>query len=79
PNAAEVLLQYNRLALEFNMEPALFANAFVVNRPFVISNIIGATSIPQLETALSSMSVKWTNEMQDAVDAIHQRVGNPCP
>ncbi len=79
PNAAEVLLQYNRLALEFNMEPALFANAFVVNRPFVISNIIGATSIPQLETALSSISVKWTSEMQDAVDAIHQRVGNPCP
>lgn len=79
PNAAEVLLQYNRLALEFNMEPALFANAFVVNRPFVISNIIGTTSIPQLETALSSVSVKWTAEMQDAVDAIHQRVGNPCP
>ncbi|BCH25511.1 NADP-dependent oxidoreductase [Mesorhizobium sp. L-8-10] len=79
PNAAEVLLQYNRLALEFNMEPALFANAFVVNRPFVISNIIGATSIPQLETALSSVSVKWTAEMQEAVDAIHQRVGNPCP
>lgn len=79
PNAAEALLEYNRLALEFSMEPALFANAFVVNRPFVISNIIGATSIPQLETALSSLAVKWTEEMQEAVDAIHQRVGNPCP
>lgn len=79
PNAAEVLLEYNRLALEFDMEPALFANAFVVNRPFVVSNIIGATSIPQLETALSSIAVKWTDEMQKAVDAIHQRVGNPCP
>lgn len=79
PNAAEVLLEYNRLALEFDMEPALFANAFVVNRPFVVSNIIGATSIPQLETALSSIAVKWTDEMQKALDAIHQRVGNPCP
>jgi len=79
PNAAEVLLEYNRLALEFSLEPALFANAFVVNRPFVISNIIGATSIPQLETALASVEVKWTDEMQKAVDGVHQRVGNPCP
>ena len=22
---------------------------------------------------------KWTSEMQDAVDAIHQRSGTPCP
>lgn len=79
PNAAEVLLEYNTLARQFGMEPALFANAFVVNRPFVISNIIGATSIPQLHTALASIEVKWTEEMQKAVDAVHQRVGNPCP
>jgi aryl-alcohol dehydrogenase-like predicted oxidoreductase len=43
------------------------------------SNIIGATSIAQLEVALASAEVKWTDEMQKAVDAIHQRVGNPCP
>lgn len=79
PNAAEVLLEYNTLARKFGMEPALFANAFVLNRPFVISNIIGATSIPQLHTALASIEVKWTEEMQKAVDAVHQRVGNPCP
>jgi aryl-alcohol dehydrogenase-like predicted oxidoreductase len=79
PNAAEVQLEYNTLARKFGMEPALFANAFVINRPFVISNIIGATSIQQLHTALSSIEVKWTDEMQEAVDAVHQRVGNPCP
>lgn len=79
PNAAEALLEYNTLARKFGMEPALFANAFVVNRPFVISNIVGATSIPQLHTALASIEVKWTEEMQKAVDAVHQRVGNPCP
>ncbi|MGI6852909.1 aldo/keto reductase [Mesorhizobium sp. 1B3] len=79
PNAAEALLEYNTLARKFGMEPALFANAFVINRPFVISNIIGATSIPQLHTALASIEVKWTEEMQKSVDAVHQRVGNPCP
>ncbi|MDX8478873.1 aldo/keto reductase [Mesorhizobium sp. VK24D] len=79
PNAAEVLLEYNKLARSFGMEPALFANAYVSSRPFVTSNIVGATSVAQLDTALSSVEVRWTEEMQKAVDAIHQRVGNPCP
>lgn len=79
PNAAEVQLEYNRLARTFGMEPALFANAYVSNRPLVTSNIIGATTISQLEIALSSADVVWTEDMQKAVDAIHQRVGNPCP
>ena len=79
PNAAEGLLEYNELARSFGMEPALFANAYVSSRPFVTSNIVGATSVAQLETALSSSEVIWTEQMQNAVDAIHQRVGNPCP
>ena len=61
------------------MEPALFANAYVASRPFVTANIVGATTIAQLEMALSSAAVNWTEEMQKAVDAVHQRVGNPCP
>lgn len=79
PGAADIQLQYNELARTFGMEPALFANAFVTSRPFVTSNIIGATSIPQLDMALKSADVTWTDEMQAAVDAIHQRTGNPCP
>lgn len=79
PNAAAVLLEYNELARSFGMEPALFAGAYVISRPFVTSSIIGATSIAQLETALGCADMAWTEEMQKAVDAVHQRVGNPCP
>ncbi len=79
PNAADVLLEYNTLARDFGMEPALFAAAFVVTRPFVTSSIIGATSMAQLETALDAADVDFTPEMLAAVDAIHQRTGNPCP
>lgn len=78
-NAAEVLLEYNELARSFGVEPALFAGAYVVSRPFVTSSIVGATSVAQLETALAAADVIWTEEMQKAVDAVHQRVGNPCP
>ena len=79
PGAAEALLAYNELARSFGMEPALFANAYVVSRRFMTSSIIGATSIPQLEVALASADVTWTEEMQKAVDALHQKFGNPCP
>lgn len=79
PGAAEALLAYNELARSFGMEPALFANAYVTSRWFVTSNIIGATTISQLDLALSSADVAWTVEMQKAVDALHQKLGNPCP
>ena len=79
PNAAEALLAYNTLAREFGVTPALFANAFVTSRPFVTSNIIGATSVAQLNEALESAEFKWTPEHQAAVDALHQKYGNPCP
>jgi len=79
PNAAAVLLEYNGLARTFGMEPALFAGAFVVSRPFVTSSIIGATSLAQLDVALDAADVDFTDEMLAAVDAIHQRTGNPCP
>lgn len=57
PNAAAVQLQYNELARSFGMEPALFANAFVTSRPFMTSNIVGATSLEQLDMALSAADV----------------------
>ena len=79
PGAADALLAYNELARSFGMEPALFANAYVVSRRFVTSSIIGATTTAQLEMALSAADVVWTEEMQKAVDALHQKLGNPCP
>jgi len=79
PNAAEAQLEYGKVARSFGMEPALFAGAFVVNQPFVTSSIIGATSLQQLDMALDAAEVTWTDEMQKAADAVHQRVGNPCP
>ncbi|HEU4987398.1 MAG TPA: aldo/keto reductase [Rhizobiaceae bacterium] len=79
PGAAEAQLAYNELARSFGLEPAVFASAFVTSRPFVTANIVGATSVEQLKTALSAGEVTWTEEMQKAVDDLHQKVGNPCP
>ena len=43
------------------------------------SNIIGATKMEQLEEALDALDVRWTEEMQTAVDDLHQKIGNPSP
>ena len=43
------------------------------------SNIIGATSLAQLDIALASIDVKITPEIEDAIDAIHQVHQNPAP
>ncbi|WP_040676413.1 aldo/keto reductase [Nitratireductor pacificus] len=78
PGAAEAFAAYNAMAREFGLTPARFAHAFVNARPFIAANIIGATTMAQLEEALSSIDVGWTAEMQEAVDGLHQRIGNPC-
>ncbi|MDZ5696358.1 aldo/keto reductase [Chelativorans sp. M5D2P16] len=79
PGAAEAILAYNELARSFGLSPAVFANAFVCARPFLTANIIGATTLAQLNEALDAADVEWTEEMQVAVDALHQKHGNPCP
>lgn len=77
--AAEAYEAYVALAREFGLSPATFANAFVLSRSFVTATIIGATSLPQLEESLAAADVVWTDEMSAAVDALHQRFGNPAP
>jgi hypothetical protein len=51
----------------------------VTSRPFVTSNIIGATTMAQLETDLDSTKVAITPEIEARIDAIHQLHGNPAP
>ncbi|ALN71133.1 aldo/keto reductase [Aureimonas sp. AU20] len=79
PGTAEAVDAYVALAREFGLQPATFANAFVLAQPFVTATIIGATTMAQLEECLAAEDVVWTDEMQAAVDAVHQRVGNPAP
>jgi aryl-alcohol dehydrogenase-like predicted oxidoreductase len=79
PGAEEAIDAYLAIAREAGMDPALFANAFVTSRPFVTSNIIGATSMEQLKVAVASADVEITPELEQKINAVHQWRGNPCP
>ncbi|MFC1685306.1 NADP(H)-dependent aldo-keto reductase [Pseudomonadota bacterium] len=70
---------YVKLAREHGLDPAQMALSFVTSRPFVTSNIIGATSLQQLESNLGSSELRLSEEMLDGIEAIHQKQPNPCP
>ncbi|MGA8172065.1 MAG: aldo/keto reductase [Methylocystis sp.] len=79
PGAAEAIDKYLALAGELGVDPARLAIAYVTSRPFVTSNIIGATTLAQLDSDLASVEVKITAEIEARVDAIHQLNANPTP
>jgi len=70
--------KYVDLAKKYNIAPSTFANAFVINRPFVTSNIIGATSIRHLEENINSINITLTEGMLEEIEDIHLSDPNPC-
>ncbi|MCG8446706.1 MAG: aldo/keto reductase [Hyphomicrobiales bacterium] len=79
PGAAEAIESYLALADERGIDPSHLAIRFVTSRPFVTSAIIGATAIEQLETDIDAASLAWTDDLEDAVNALHQLYQNRCP
>ena len=69
---------YFNLAKKYGYSPSLFANAFVNNRPFVTSNIIGATTMQQLEENIDSIDITLSKEILDKIEDIHLSDPNPC-
>ena len=70
--------KYVNLAIKYDIKPSTFANAFVNDRPFVTSNIIGATSMDQLKENIDSVNLTLSDEMLDEIQDIHLSDPNPC-
>lgn len=79
PQAQAACSRYVRLARNNGLDPAQMALAFVTSRPFVTSNIIGATSLEQLESNLRSSELHLSDDLLEAIDAIHREQPNPAP
>lgn len=79
PQAIAACSRYVTLAREHGLDPAQMALTFVTRQPFVTSNIIGATSLEQLESNLGSLSLELSDELLDAIEAIHREQPNPAP
>ncbi len=70
--------KYFSIANKYNIAPSTFANAFVNNRPFVTSNIIGATTIDQLKENIDSIDIDLSEEMLKEINDVHLSDPNPC-
>ncbi len=71
--------EYVALARDRGLDPAQMALAYVTSRPFVTSNIIGATSTEQLRANLESCKLGLDEELLAEIDTIHRRHPNPSP
>lgn len=77
---AEIATQaYVDLAREHQLDPAQMALAFVTERSFMGSNIIGATTMEQLVSNIASIELTLSDEVLAGIEAIHQQMPNPCP
>jgi len=79
PGADTAVAAYVDLAAEVGLDPAQMAIAFAVDRPFVTSVLIGATTMEQLGTNIRAFDIKLSPEITERIDAIHQIHQNPCP
>ena len=70
--------KYVELAKNNNIAPSTFANAYVNNRPFVTSNIIGATSMDQLKENIDSIDITLSKDILAEIEDIHLSDPNPC-
>ena len=79
PLAMKAYEKYSQVAKNFNLTMVQLAQAFVNSRPFVTSNIIGATTMDQLKENVESINIEFTDEMMDRVNEIHNNNPNPSP
>lgn len=77
--AVEATKKYAELAKEHGLSLAQMALAFVNTRPFVTSNIIGATSMEQLKENIESIEVNLSDEVLEGIEVIHKAIPNPAP
>lgn len=76
--ARETYLDANRTARELGLTPTQFALKFVESRPFVTSNIIGATTMEQLAENIDAHEIVWTKEMEKEAHRIQKAYRSPA-
>ena len=79
PQAVKATQAYVDLANQYQLDPAQMALAYVSSRPFLTSNIIGATSVDQLKSNLASADLILDTEVLNGIETIHQQQPNPAP
>lgn len=78
-NAVQATRAYVELARQHGLTPVQMALAFINSRPFLGSNLIGATTLAQLQENIASIHVSLSDEVLKGIEAIQNSYPNPCP
>ena len=70
---------YATIAAKHNLTLTQLSLAFVTDRPFVTSNIIGATTMEQLAENIATADVTLSADILAEIDAVHNQMPNPAP
>ena len=70
---------YFNIADKHNLSLAEMSLAFVNDRPFVTSNIIGATNMEQLKENINSINIKLSKEIISEINLVSEKIPNPAP
>ena len=77
--SSEATEAYAAIAANHNLTLTQLSLAFVTDRPFVTSNIIGATTMAQLKENIDTAAITLSAEILNEIDAVHKRIPNPAP
>lgn len=79
PRGLAATRAYVEVARRHGLAPAVMALAYINSRPFLTSNIIGATTLKQLDENIDSAERRLSDELLEEIEAIHNENPNPCP
>ena len=75
----DAALSYQKIADKYGLSLTDLALSFVNDRPFVTSNIIGATTLNQLKENIKSINVKLSDEIISEINLVQEIIPNPAP
>jgi len=75
----EATEQYYQIAQNHDISLTQMALAFVNSQPFLTSNIVGATSVEQLQENIDSIDLTLSKELLKEIEAVHNQIPNPAP
>ncbi len=78
-HAENAVRSYKKIAENYNLNFSQMSLNFVTKQNFVSSNIIGATSLKQLNEDLDSINCKLSDDVVASIEEVHKIYTYPCP
>lgn len=79
PGVDAVVRKYLAIAEKYALDAAQMALAYVNDRPFTTSTIIGATTMENLKVNIAAVDLALPPEVVAAIEQVHTQHPNPCP